>query len=105
MMFPGKPRPAGPRSASRGSVLGVFVACLVIWLGEPTRRTARSAARYIGQFDSRREPDPAALRGVRLPRPDRFVASRVREYECPVDGDAVALVRPYVRVLGCWGDS
>ncbi|WP_326687865.1 hypothetical protein OIE63_12335 [Streptomyces sp. NBC_01795] len=78
-------------------LLGDLFACLCIWLAQPTRRAIRSTVHRAAQLFAR--PEPSARRDAYsppLPHPRTGVPWRVWEHEHPLDGDAVALVRPYL---------
>lgn len=73
-----------------------LTACLVTWLGEPTRRTWHAACRRAARRLSPRVP-AAPRRALAAPDYAHLPASeQARALETPLDGDAFALVRPYV---------
>ncbi|WP_326808196.1 hypothetical protein OHB04_22930 [Streptomyces sp. NBC_01775] len=73
-----------------------LTACLGIWLGEPTRRTWYAACRRAARRLSTRVP-AVPRRALAAPDYAHLPASeQAWALETPLDGDAFALVRPYV---------
>lgn len=74
-----------------------FVGCLVIWLGPGLCRTWRTTVRRItGGLTPAPRPRPQNVLPTPAPYARRPVPKHVRERLRPLDGHAVALVRPYV---------
>ncbi|WP_405408906.1 hypothetical protein [Streptomyces decoyicus] len=76
-----------------------FIACMFIWLGEPVRRTLRTAYQR-GRTWIASTPTPAPRPVLddppaysARPLPEHVLARRV-----PIDGHEVRFVRPYYRV-------
>ncbi|MEJ8652721.1 hypothetical protein WKI65_32830 [Streptomyces sp. MS1.AVA.3] len=76
-----------------------FIACMFIWLGEPVRRTLRTAYQR-GRTWIASTPTPAP-RPV-LDDPPAYSARPLPEHvlarRAPIDGHEVRFVRPYYRV-------
>ncbi|WP_399089060.1 hypothetical protein ACGH2B_15435 [Streptomyces sp. BBFR2] len=74
-----------------------FIALLFLWLGEPARRRARSAARQVSAFLF--PPPPPPPPPVIAPAPPyarRPLPDHVRRRALPLDGEEIALIRPYL---------
>lgn len=86
-------RPADMARAPAVWLRDIF-ACLVIWLGEPARRVIRSASCRVARLATRSESTTPG--DVHVPPPPFPHRPLHWQGERPVDGEAVALVRPYV---------
>lgn len=74
-----------------------LIACLYIWLGAPFRRTLHATIRRAAAYLA--TPKPPAARPTVPPAPAyarRPLPEHIRERFRPLDGETIALVRPYL---------